>query len=90
MTTVDQVKNRLDEVITPHVVRSLTSMNLIRDTTITDGAVKVTLASIALDEYSQNWITEKIKESLQGPPDIKNMEVVYNYPISQISKTQCW
>ena len=77
MATVEQVKNRLDEIITPHVVRSLTSMNLIRDITITDGAVKITLASTALDEYSQNWITEKINESLKGLPDIKNIDIAY-------------
>jgi len=77
MTSIDQVRGRLDEVITPHVVRSLTSMNLIRDIKIADGAVKITLASTALDEYSQNWITEKIKESLNGLPDIRNIDIAY-------------
>ena len=77
MITPEQVRSRLDEVLVPHVVRSLTSMNLIRDITITDGAVKITLASTALDEYSQNWITEKIKESLKGLPDTKNIDIAY-------------
>ncbi|MFA5065515.1 MAG: Mrp/NBP35 family ATP-binding protein [Dehalococcoidia bacterium] len=77
MTSIDQIRDRLDEVIVPHVVRSLTSMNLIRDITIKNGTVKVTLASTALDEYSQQWISEKIKESMAGLPDIKDIEINY-------------
>jgi hypothetical protein len=61
MTTIDQIRSRMDEVMTPHVLRSLASMNLIRDITITDGAARIMLASTALDEYSQKWIAEKSK-----------------------------
>ncbi|MBN1691219.1 MAG: Mrp/NBP35 family ATP-binding protein [Dehalococcoidia bacterium] len=77
MITAEQVKDRLDEVIIPHVIRSLTLMNLIRDITITDDSVKIALASAGLDEYSQKWITEKIEESLKGLHDIKNISIDY-------------
>ena len=77
MASIEQVRSRLDEVLVPHVVRSLASMNLIRDITVTGDAVKISLASTALDEYSQNWITEKIKESLTGLADVKNIDVEY-------------
>ena len=77
MASIEQVRSRLDEVLVPHVVRSLASMNLIRDITVTGDAVKILLASTALDEYSQNWIKEKTKESLTGLADLKNIDVEY-------------
>ena len=73
----EQVKGRLDEIIIPHALRSLASMNLIRDITKTGAALKITLASTALDEYSQQWISEKIRESLVGLPDIKDIDIDY-------------
>jgi len=78
MTTPEQVRSGLDEILVPHAVRSLTLMNLIRDITITDDEVKISLASTALDESSQNWITAKIKESLKGLHDIKNVDIAYS------------
>ena len=77
MADNEQVKGRLDEIIIPHAVRSLASMNLIQDITITGTTLKITLASTALDEYSQMWISDKIKESMVGLPDIKDIDIDY-------------
>ena len=77
MATIEQVRSRLDEIIVPHVLRSLTSLNLIRNITVTGNSARVTLASTALDEPSQEWLKDKIKEELSGFADIKQTDIEY-------------
>jgi hydrogenase maturation protease len=77
MATIEKVRNRLDEIIVPHVVRSLASLNLIRNITVTANSARVTLASTALDAPSHALITDKIKEELNGFSDIKQTEVEF-------------
>ncbi len=77
MSSPEQVKSRLEEILIPHVVRSLTLMNLLRDIIVTDNSVKITLASTALDEYSQTWTRDKIKDSLSDLYDVKKISVDY-------------
>ena len=77
MITPEQVRNRLDEVLVPHVVRSLPSMNLIRDITVTDQRTNIRLASTTLDANTRDWITSKIEESLHGLPGINNVQIEY-------------
>ncbi|MBN1376402.1 MAG: Mrp/NBP35 family ATP-binding protein [Dehalococcoidia bacterium] len=77
MPTIEQVRSRLDEVIIPYVLRSLTAMNLIQDITINDDAVTIKLASTALDDYSKKWIEEKIHENLTGLDGVKKTEFEY-------------
>ena len=77
MITPGQVRSRLDEVLVPHVVRSLHYMNLIRDITITGQRINVTLASTALDVNTQGWISSKIEEALHGLADVTEVHVEY-------------
>lgn len=77
MTTIELIKSRLDEVIVPHVLRSLVAMNLVRDIAVSEKTAKITLVSTALDEHSQKWIEEKIKESISGLADIKEAVIEY-------------
>jgi len=77
MITPGQVRSRLDEVLVPHVVRSLHYMNLIRDITITGQRINVTLASTALDVNTQGWISSKIEEALHGLTDVTEVHVEY-------------
>jgi len=77
MAIIDQIRDRLDEIIVPHAIRSLAAMNLIRDINITGNTVSITLASTALDGPSQEWLTDKIKESLSGLADIEQVDIVF-------------
>jgi Mrp family chromosome partitioning ATPase len=89
MITPEQVKARLDEVLVPHVVRSLPSMNLIRDITVTDQGANITLASTALDVNTEDWITGKIKEALSGLPGINNVQIEYvDAKASEVNKVR--
>ena len=53
MLTQEEVKNNLDTIIVPDVMRSLLKMNLVRDINITDGKIDVILASAALAESTR-------------------------------------
>ncbi len=77
MVTQEQVLDSLGEVIVPGVMRSISKLNLIRDISISDSNVDITLASAALNETSYAWITKKVMENLKGLPEIKGVNVMF-------------
>ena len=77
MSIEEQIRERLDEIPIPHVMRNLSQMNLIRNIAAADGKVNITLASAALNEDVQIWISTKIKELLHDLPGIKEVTVEY-------------
>lgn len=78
MTTIEQIREKLDDIIVPHVIRSIGGLNLIRDISLKDGSVSVSLASTALDETSQAWLKDKVTESLKALKDIKQVEIIFS------------
>ena len=64
MVTEEQVRERLNEVLVPGVKRSLVLLNLVRQVTVSDGKVSITLASSALGEAAQDWLRNKVKEAV--------------------------
>ena len=62
MPTEEQVRENLEQVLVPGVMRSLVKMNLVRGVTISDHKVDVTLASAALASPAQEWLKGKIKD----------------------------
>jgi Mrp family chromosome partitioning ATPase len=63
MLTKEQVRKSLETVLVPGAIRSLVKMNLVRDVSIDNGKVDVTLASAALAEGTQEWLKDKIKDA---------------------------
>ena len=63
MLTQEQVMESLDKIPVPGVMRSLVKMNLVRDISITDGKIDITLASAALAEGAQGWLKDRIKDA---------------------------
>jgi len=57
--------------------RSLAKANLLRDVGIADGQVKVTLASAALAAGVQEWLADRIKESVGNLSKVKTVEVLF-------------
>lgn len=78
MTTIEQIREKLDEIIVPHVIRSIEGLNLIRDISLKDGSVSISLASTALDETSQAWLKDKVTESLKALNDIRQVEITFS------------
>lgn len=88
MVTEEQIRNNLDEIIVPGVMRSILKLNLIREITTENGNINISLASAALNETSQTWIKKKVLQNLRTLPDIKdvNLEFVAAQPkdVSQV------
>ena len=61
MITEEQVREGLNAVLVPGVMRSLVGLNMVRQVTVSDHEVSITLASTALSEEVQNWIEGEAK-----------------------------
>ena len=77
MLIEQQVKEDLNEVLVPGIMRSLGALNLVREVTISDRRVKVVVASAALGDWVQEWITNKTKEVLTNLPEVNEVEVEF-------------
>nr|MBC8429714.1 P-loop NTPase [Dehalococcoidia bacterium] len=77
MATEEQVRESLEEVIVPGVMRSLNGLNLVRQVTTSDQRVKITLASSALNTETQEWIGSKTKAVVEKLPEVNKVEVEF-------------
>ena len=75
MITEVQVRENLNEVLVPGVMRSLEGLNLVREVTVSDQRVRITLASAALNSGTQDWLRTKTKEVLEKLPGVNEVEV---------------
>ncbi len=74
MTLEEQVRQALSEVLVPGVMRSLVGLNLVREVSVSDQKVNITLASAALATEAQDWVrtrTEAVVEKLPGINEVK-------------------
>jgi len=77
MVTEEQVKESLETVLVPAVIRSIVGMNLIREVTTSDKTVNVTLASTGLVLGAQDWIKTKAREAIEKLPEVNEVKVEY-------------
>jgi len=77
MLNEEQIKQSLEAVLVPAVKRSIVGLNLVREITVSDGKVKVNLASAALNESAQEWVSTKTREALGKLPGVKGVEVSF-------------
>ena len=77
MINKEQIKETLDRVLVPAVKRSITDLNMVREVTISDKVVKVTLASTGLIAEAQEWIKNKAREAIKTLPDVNEVEVLF-------------
>jgi ATP-binding protein involved in chromosome partitioning len=77
MVTEEQVRESLEAVLVPATNRSIIGMNLVRQVTISDKEVSVTLASTGLIPGAQDWISNKVEEAIKTLPDVDNVKVEY-------------
>lgn len=75
MTTEEQIKEELDEVLVPGVMRSLVKLNLVRNISVAGGKASISLASTALSPESQDWLKGKVEEATKGLPGIKETAI---------------
>jgi len=77
MPTLDEITENLEMILIPNTMRNLAQMNLIRDIAVNAHEVTVDLASAALNDSVQKWISNKIKESLLAVPGVKDVNINY-------------
>jgi len=75
MPTEDQVRKSLEQVLVPGVMRSLVKLNLIRQVTISDQNVNISLASTALNQQTQDWLKTKVSEVAGKLPEVSGVEI---------------
>ena len=75
MTTEEQIKESLEDVLVPGAMRSLVKLNLVRNIAVSDGKASISLASTALGPKSQDWLKAKVSETTKGIPGIKKVTI---------------
>lgn len=75
MPTPEDVKNILDKVLVPDVKRSLIKMNLVRDVSVADGKVDITIATAALMKTTQERLQENAKEHVKKLDGVKDVTI---------------
>ncbi len=75
MSTQEEVLLNLDTVLVPGTMRSLIKMNLVRDVSIADGRVDVTIASATLMEEVQEWLKDRIESSTGSLSGVNEVNV---------------
>ncbi len=78
MPTKEQVNESLEAVLVPAAKRSIVGLNMVRDITVADGEVNITLASTVLIPGAQDWIKTKTKEAIEKLPEVKEVVVEYS------------
>jgi len=77
MLTEEQVRESLEEVLVPGVMRSLVKLNLVRQVTISDKRVAISLASAALNKETQDWLEAKVRDVIKRLPGVNNVETSF-------------
>lgn len=77
MSTEEQVKESLGQVLVPGIRRSLLQMNLVRGIEVKDGGAKVILASAGIPEESQDWLRKKVITAIRDVPEVKEPTVEF-------------
>ena len=75
MTTEEQIKESLEDVLVPGAMRSLVKLNLVRNIAVSDGMANITLASTALSPESQDGLKAKVRDIAEGLPEIKKATI---------------
>jgi Mrp family chromosome partitioning ATPase len=77
MATEKQVSESLEKVLVPGVMRDVEGLNLVKQITTSDKEVKITLASTALNEETQKFVTTKAKEVVGKLAGVKKVELEF-------------
>ena len=66
MLTQEKISDALNDVLVPGISRSVYDMNLVQGIELQENKVKISFASTALAESTQDWIGEKTRKVIKG------------------------
>jgi len=75
MPTEDEIRESLEAVLVPGVMRSLVKLNLVRQVDISDKKVNISLAAAALNQGAQDWLEAKVRAVLTELKGVNEVEV---------------
>jgi len=75
MSIEKQVEEALGQVLVPGVRRNLLQMNLVRKVGVEDSKVNISLSSTAISAQSQDWLKNKVSETIKGIPGIHEVNL---------------
>lgn len=77
MTTEEQIRESLDNILIPGVMRSPVKMNIVRDITVNDGNTLIRISATALAPEIQNNLTDNIKKAVSKIDGISEVNVEF-------------
>jgi metal-sulfur cluster biosynthetic enzyme len=77
MATEEQIRESLEKVMVPVVMRDLNGLNLVKQITDSGKEVKITLASTALSDEAKKWVTTKAKEVVGKLKGVKKVKIEF-------------
>jgi Mrp family chromosome partitioning ATPase len=77
VATHEDIRQDLDSILVPGVMRSVVKMNLVRDVTFTSDKVDITLSSTAMGEKLQELLKEKVKTRVSKRPGLKEVNISF-------------
>jgi len=75
MPTEKEIRESLEAVLVPGVMRSLVKLNLVRQVDISDKKVNINLISAALNQGAQDWLEAKVRAVLAELKGVNEVEV---------------
>jgi len=77
MVSEGLIRESLGEMLVPGVKRELAMLNMIRQVTVSDQRVNITLASTALSEDVQDWVRTKAKAVVEKLPEVNKVDIEF-------------
>jgi hydrogenase maturation protease len=77
MPSEEQIRESLEEILVPGTVGSLVKFNLVRQVTVSDGKVNISLASAALNPGTQDWLNDRVRDVVKRLPGVVDVEMSF-------------
>jgi hydrogenase maturation protease len=77
MPTEEQIRESLEEILVPGTMGSLVKFNLVRQVTVSDGKVNISLASAALNPGTQDWLKDRVRDVVKRLPGVVDVEMSF-------------
>jgi ATP-binding protein involved in chromosome partitioning len=78
MIAKEQVMESLESVLVPAAKRSIVGLNMVRDVTVSDSEVKITLASTGLIPGAQDWIKDRTRAAIGKLSGVREVALEYS------------
>jgi hydrogenase maturation protease len=77
MASEEQIRESLKGVLIPGIKRDLARLNIVREVTVSNQRVNITLASTALNADVQNWVRTEAKAVVEKLPDVEEVDIEF-------------